>query len=334
MDQNIHAGWNYHEWTLPADYPKYRYYRFLSANSAGCTLNEVIFRGVETIDNSDATFSCNASVIIDGNETALNTIEYTNTMTTNLAAISPRYGTVTGGTSVTFSGTNFPTSTGVYTITLDGIDCPVSAANSTSVTCTTGSRPGLVATKTEILISGQGLIANNGLAYTYASAWSDDTTWGGLFAPGEGESIYVPAGLNLLVDIDESPVLNAVFVEGSLLFVPDDTNSSHHRTFDAHYILVTNQGSRMEVGTEDFPYTSKITITMHSTVDDPYLPIYGNKAIGCRECILDMHGVERTPVWTYLDSTVEIGATVITVAEVVDWQVGEMIAIAPTGYNS
>lgn len=45
-----------------------------------------------------------------------------------------------------------------------------------------------------------------------------------------------------------------------------------------------------------------------------------------------MHGVQRTPVWTYLDSSASVGAMVITVAEVVDWQVGEMIAIAPTGY--
>mgnify|MGYP002635234742 FL=1 len=84
-----------------------------------------------------------------------------------------------------------------------------------------------------------------------------------------------------MVDIDETPILNAVFVEGSILFVPD-TDASHHRKFDAHYLFITNEGSRMEVGTEEFPYTSKITITMHSTVDDPYLPIYGNKVIGCR----------------------------------------------------
>lgn len=292
-----------------------------------------MFRGVETINNEDATYSCDVNVNIGETETALNTIEYTNTLTTNLASISPRYGPVTGGTSVTFSGTNFPTSTGSYTITLDGINCPVSAANSTSVTCTTGSRPGLVATKTEILITGQGLIANNDLVYTYASAWSDDTTWGGLFSPGEGESIYVPAGLNLLVDLDATPILNAVFVEGSILFVPD-TNPSHHRTFDAHYLFITNEGSRMEVGTEEFPYTSKITITMHGNDKDPFLPIFGNKVIGCSECTLDMHGVQRNVTWTYLDSTVEIGATVITLAEVVDWQVGEMIAIAPTGYQS
>jgi len=121
-----------------------------------------------------------------------------------------------------------------------------------------------------------------------------------------------------LVDLDETPILNAVFVEGSILFVPD-SDPTHHRKFDAHYLFITNKGSRMEVGTEEFPYTSKLTITMHSAFNDPYLPIYGNKVIGCRECILDMHGIERPTVWTYLDATVAVGATEITVAGEVDW---------------
>jgi hypothetical protein len=62
MDQNVHAGWNYYDWSVPADQPKYRYYRFHSINAGGCQLNEVIFRGVETIDNSDATYTCDVKV--------------------------------------------------------------------------------------------------------------------------------------------------------------------------------------------------------------------------------------------------------------------------------
>ena len=136
----------------------------------------------------------------------------------------------------------------------------------------------------------------------------------------DGESIHIPTGLNLLVDLDTTPVLNLIIVEGSLLFIPD-TDPNHVRNFDAHYIFVT--GGTMEVGTEDFPYTSKIFITMHSSIDDPYLPIYGNKVIGVRYGSLDMHGVERTPVWTYLEQTSEQNSTVLTLAEAVDWQVGE-----------
>ena len=89
----------------------------------------------------------------------------------------------------------------------------------------------------------------------------------------------------------------------------------------------------MEVGTEEFPYDSKITITMHSQLADPYLPIYGNKVIGCRFCTLDMHGPKRTPVWTVMEKTAEAGENQITISRDVDWQVGELIGIAPTGFE-
>jgi len=56
----------------------------------------------------------------------------------------------------------------------------------------------------------------------------------------------------------------------------------------------------MEVGTEDHPYTSKMTITLFSTVEDPALPTYGNKVIGVRYGTLLMFGNVRTPVWTSL----------------------------------
>jgi len=81
----------------------------------------------------------------------------------------------------------------------------------------------------------------------YVSYWSDDTTWGGEFAPMDGESIWIPEGLNLLIDIDQSPIINAIICEGSILFVPDE-DPNHHRYFDANYIFVT--GGKMEVGTE------------------------------------------------------------------------------------
>ena len=136
----------------------------------------------------------------------------------------------------------------------------------------------------------------------------------------EMETIWIPKGLNLLVDVDSTPLLNFVFVEESLIFAPDQ-DPLHERFFDAHYIFVN--GGLMEVGTEDYPYTSRITITMHSSVTDPYLPIYGNKVIGVRHGTLDMHGPVRTPTWTMLETTVEANSTVITLQEEVDWQVGE-----------
>lgn len=89
----------------------------------------------------------------------------------------------------------------------------------------------------------------------------------------------------------------------------------------------------MEVGTEENPYDSKITITLHGTIDDPFLPIYGNKVLGVRFGKLDMHGPKREPTWTRMETTSEPGATQIQLMEEVDWQEGESFAVASTSFN-
>lgn len=206
----------------------------------------------------------------------------------------------------------------------------MSEATSSTAKCTTGSRPGLVKTSLIFNINGKGRVSLQGIVYTYVNLWSDQTTWGGEFAPVDGDLVYLPAGLNLLVDIDKSPVLKAVLVEGSLIFAPE-TDPDHERFFDAYYIFIRN-GS-MEVGTKKYPYTSKITFTMHGNVSDPFLPIYGNKVIGVRHGILDMHGIERNPTWTVMEATATKGESKITLSRAVDWKVGEQIGIAPTSYG-
>ena len=140
----------------------------------------------------------------------------------------------------------------------------------------------------------------------------------------------VPKGLCLLVDIDKSPKLKLVSVDGGALIFPPSTDPTHHREFDAHYININN--GTMEVGTEKHPYTSKLTITMYGEKYDPAVPIYGKKSIGCRFCTLDMHGVHKMS-WTDLDATIDAGASTLTLVEVVDWEVGDTIMVTSTGYN-
>ena len=97
-----------------------------------------------------------------------------------------------------------------------------------------------------------------------------------------------------------------VLVEGSLIFAPD-ADPAHERFFDAKFIFV-HHGS-MEVGTAEYPYTSKITITMHGHVKDPYIPIYGNKVLAVRYGNLEMHGAPRSHVWSELKLTANVGDT-------------------------
>lgn len=183
-----------------------------------------------------------------------------------------------------------------------------------------------------IYVNGKGNVATQGLVYRYVSLWSDTETWGGDIPPLEMESISIPKGQHLLVDVDSTPLLNAVIVEGSLIFPPEENNSTHVRTFDAHYVMIN--GGYMEVGTEDFPYTSKLVITMHSDKYSPYLPVYGNKVIGVRFGTIDMHGIQRDVVWTWLAATANPGDDQITLAEETDWAIGEEIVIAGTSFKN
>jgi len=263
--------------------------------------------------------------------TISNPVIYKGEVTSLLEKVEPRFGTRLGGDKVRFTGKQFDADHKKYTILIDQVKCEATAATTTYVECTTGKRDKLVPSSLSIFIEGKGLVSTNDLLFTYVFKWSDGAkTWGGELAPMDDETVLIPKGFNLLVDIDTSPKLKAVFVQGSIIFQPEK-DPNHHRTFDAHYIFL--DGGNMEMGTADFPYTSKLTVTMHSKIDDPYIPIYGNKCIGLRFGVLDMHGVAKTPTWTTMEATVERGATSIQLTEKVNWVVGDQISIASTSYN-
>jgi hypothetical protein len=58
-------------------------------------------------------------------------------------------------------------------------------------------------------------------------------------------------------------------------------------------------------------------------------------AIGVRNGgTLNFYGKVRGPTWTRLASTVNVGATSITLIEAVEWAVGDVIVIAPTDFPS
>jgi hypothetical protein len=141
-------------------------------------------------------------------------VKYDGAKTALLTSISPRYGNVVGGEDITFTGTGFSETASDYTIIIDGVPCTPKAATLTSVKCTTGPRIGLKNSTLEISIKDKGFVSTQGKVFIYANYWSADTTWGGEFAPMEDESIHIPSGLNLLVDIDSTPRLKAVIVEG------------------------------------------------------------------------------------------------------------------------
>lgn len=149
-------------------------------------------------------------------------------ITPNLTSITPRHGTVQGNEIITFTGTGFSATKEDITITIDGkFVCPVESSTLTEIKCKTVKRPGFHKTSLLIHVKGKGYVALNNQLFTYVNYWSHDTTWGMEFAPMAMESIHIPTGLNLYMDIDKTPELNLLIIEGQLIIAPHPTDKTH-----------------------------------------------------------------------------------------------------------
>jgi hypothetical protein len=331
VSEEIHQGFNniaFEEGSRPA----YKFYRFLGSAATACKIGEVQLNGwIVTADADDASsHECTPSLTFDAVAQDLSsTVTYQAALTPAVDSISPGQVSVIGGDEVTFTGTDFSTSTSAYTIEIDGKTCTVTSATSTQVVCTSAERTGIVSDHTIVFrIAGYGQATLNGQDVLYVNKWSETDTWGGELPPMTGESVHIPVGLNLLVDVDTTDILNLILVEGTLIFAADD-DASHQRTFHAHIIFIN--GGHLIAGTEDEPYTSNLDIVLHGEKYGPTLPTFGNKCIANHGGIVDIHGVERTS-WTELKSTASEEDTEITLNSAVDWVVGDKIMLAPTDY--
>jgi hypothetical protein len=161
VGSEIHTGWNYYNYAEDGTEPIYRYYRLAGAGAGSCVVGELVLTGQVAIKDTNANYACTPSLSLNGTTSVVPVIaSYQATLTPLLTSLQPRFGTVKGGTSITFTGTSFVSDITKYTILIDGISCTPTAATTTSVTCTSGKRPGLIPVATlSISISGLGQVA-------------------------------------------------------------------------------------------------------------------------------------------------------------------------------
>jgi hypothetical protein len=155
------------------------------------------------------------------------------------------------------------------------------------------------------------------------SLWSDPGTWGGS-VPGPGATVIIPSGMIVSLDVDP-PALTGIQVLGTLIFNDQDINLT------LGFIQVN--GGELRIGTESTPYANKAIITLTGDTADATGIGLGNKFImvmgGGK---LEIHGHRRSATsWTQIDGHLFAGETAMKLIEPVDWRVGDIIAIAPSG---
>jgi len=293
---------------------------------------EIQYEGARVRSGSSTSISCDIQVSsASGSSLATKTSAYTYNFnnTPTVTAIDTYYGLVAGGTTITLTGTNFDTTAGDITVTVSGVAATVDTCTDTEITFTTGAQTAYTADTLVITHASEGYFNTKGFYYIYGYLWSEESTWGGETPPLDGQSVHIPTGMNLLYDLppDETPLLQLVTIEGSLIFTDD-----FDQTFEAYYVFV-RQG-KLTIGTELNPRVNKLEITMHGDRwNTPEIPTYGNKVIAVREGEIDIHGTERSVVWTVLTATAAVGDTTIVVENAGDWVIGDEIVLASSDFD-
>ena len=247
-------------------------------------------------------------------------------------AISPVRGSTAGGTAVTISVDNLGPSGASVTVTIAGVACAVESVDRSAgkVSCVTGTYgPTSIAKPGEgpiyVLVEGRGAaVVDAGVKYEYIDLWSSKTTWGGSNPPVVGDTVWIPVGQRVLLDVSP-PRLYMLVVQGSLIF--DRVNLE----LTCNYIFVM-EGSFV-VGTEAEPFMQKAVITMHGSPVSKEIPLYGAKVLGCRSCTLDLHGAPVLRTWTKLNLTAHSGDYELHLREPVDWAADSQIFVTSTALN-
>ena len=320
----------------------YRYYRLYDATGASkCSVSEIKASGFALVGgkyefNANVTVNILGTLYNDGtsvNGQILNKVTYKETLTPVINHITPEYGTLGGGTTVTLTGTGFSASSTLSDaeVKIGGVPCTVTSITSQGVVCQTtpltrNSAPNTLESQVQVWVKDKGYAGNSSISFLFAEEWSNSDTWGGEAPPLAGETVIVPEGMSLIVDVPNVTVYALIVSKGALIFKPDMDIDFH-----ANYIFISE--GRFQIGTEQQPATGKITITMHGKKTDKALPDYGNKVIALREGYLDIHGKPRVPTWTMLQDALEVGGDTITLTVDTDWGVGDVIVIASTSHK-
>lgn len=154
--------------------------------------------------------------------------------------------------------------------------------------------------------------------------WSDPAVWPSGHVPAEGETVTVPAGQTLLLDVSPPRLAGLTIPTGSALVFKD-------ADLDLRTDWIMVHGT-LAAGTESQPLTHQATITLTNATPGEDVMGMGDRVIGVMGGTLDLHGENRT-AWTRLARTATKGATELQLQEAPSWRPGDTLAIASTDYD-
>jgi len=165
---------------------------------------------------------------------------------------------------------------------------------------------------------------------TDSKPWSDPNSWPSGAVPVEGDEVEIISGDWIDFDLEESPILKSLTINGRLTF-KNDTEEAVDRTLNAYWIFV--RAGDFIIGDESAPYNGTATVKLYGDpIGDPIafsmLTEGGNKGLFVVGEV-KMYGQQRDQM-SRLRATVEKGDKTATVYGGLDWKAGDMVSLLPT----
>ncbi len=148
---------------------------------------------------------------------------------------------------------------------------------------------------------------------------ADPSTW------EAGDDIVIPAGQVTVVE-QSTPSLGALSVHGTLRVADLPIELTAER-------IMIASGGTLAIGSPELPQQSKTIITL--TEADTGQGMMGNRVLGVMAGgTLSIHGERGSDSWTQLAADALPGATSIQLAQSMDWQVGDRLVVAASGFHA
>lgn len=163
-----------------------------------------------------------------------------------------------------------------------------------------------------------------------AIPWSSPDSWPSGAVPVEDEEVEIPSGAWIEFDMEETPLLKSLTVNGRLSF-KNDVDAAANRTINSHWVFV--RAGELIIGSEEEPYNGIATIRLYGEPIDEAVAFSmftegGNKGI-MNVGLVKMYGKDRDQM-TRLRADVFKGDNSATVYPGLDWVEGDQVALLCT----
>lgn len=163
-----------------------------------------------------------------------------------------------------------------------------------------------------------------------SGSWNSPATWSNNQVPTNADDVTIPAAISVALSGEMSA--RSVIVAGVLS--PQSLTTDFSLTTKG---VMVQDGGLLQIGSETNAYTGTGLITLTGTNPTETLitgSIMGSKLIGVMSGgRLELHGIEKKS-WTQINATANVGATSLTLKEIVNWEVGDDIVIASSDFDS